>query len=173
MKDVARNRQGTLRETGKVHLLGDDINTDYIIPAVYLCLYEPEELGRHVLEGLGPEYPARLEGVRFVFAGRNFGSGSAREQAPNALLGAGIRGVVAQSFGRIFYRNSINVGLPVIECPDAVAAVEEGEEATIDLTGSVILLGTRRFAFAPFPPNVQEIILAGGIMPLLKEKLGR
>jgi 3-isopropylmalate dehydratase small subunit len=158
---------------GSVHVLGDDINTDYIIPATYLALYEPEELGRHALEGLDTGYPERLAGAKIIFAGRNFGCGSAREQAPNALLGAGIQAVVARSFGRIFYRNAINTGLPVIECGDAVDQVSDGQEVTVDLERSKIVVGDAEFGFVPFPPHIMEILDAGGMMALLARRYGK
>jgi len=157
--------------TGRAHVLGDEINTDYIIPALYLAIYEREELGLHALEGLDPSYPARLDGAKFIFAGKNFGCGSAREQAPNALLGAGIHAVVAKSFGRIFFRNSINVGLPVIECPEAVDSVQNGQEVTVDLGESQILVGNERYRFTPFPPHILEILQTGGMMALLERRL--
>lgn len=103
---------------GKVFKVGDNVNTDYIIPAKYLDLYEPEDLSPHAFEGLGEGYPKILQGHRVVVGGENFGLGSAREQAPNALKGAGIEAIVAKSFARIFYRNTLNVGVaaPVREC---------------------------------------------------------
>ena len=156
---------------GKVFKVGDNINTDYIIPAKYLDLYEPEELGKHVFEGFGNEYPERLKGYNVVIAGENFGLGSAREQAPNALKGAGIKAIVAKSFARIFYRNTLNVGILPIECFEAAEAVSQGEEMTINLERGTIVSGENSFHFPLFPNLVMELLDAGGMVPYLMEKL--
>jgi 3-isopropylmalate/(R)-2-methylmalate dehydratase small subunit len=155
---------------GKVLRLGDDINTDYIIPARYLDLYEPEELGPHAFEAYG-NYRERLKGHSIVVGGENFGLGSAREQAPNALKGAGVRAIVAKSFARIFYRNALNVGVAAIECPAAAAAIGEDEEIEIDLENGTIVAGQKIFRFPAFPPQVRELLEAGGMSLYLRKTL--
>jgi 3-isopropylmalate/(R)-2-methylmalate dehydratase small subunit len=155
---------------GKVLKLGDNINTDYIVPARYLDLYEPEELGPHAFEAYG-DYRERVQGRSIVVGGENFGLGSAREQAPNALKGAGIAAVVAKSFARIFYRNTLNVGVAVIECREAAGAIGDEEEIEIDLEGGTIRTRNQTFRFPPFPEQVRELLDAGGMTPYLKKKL--
>jgi 3-isopropylmalate/(R)-2-methylmalate dehydratase small subunit len=158
---------------GKVFKVGDNVNTDYIIPAKYLDLYEPEELGPHAFEGLGAEYSQILYGHMVVVGGDNFGLGSAREQAPNALKGAGIKAIVAKSFARIFYRNALNVGIPAIECPEAAEVINQGEMVEIDLENGVIMAGCRAFHFPHFPKQVMELLEAGGMVPFLKKVLAK
>ncbi|MBG0775989.1 MAG: 3-isopropylmalate dehydratase small subunit [Desulfovibrionaceae bacterium] len=155
---------------GKAFKVGDDVNTDYIISARYLDVYEPEELRAHLFEGLGPERAARAASCTVLVAGRNLGCGSAREQAPNALKGAGYKAVIAASAARIFFRNAINVGLPVICAPDAAEAVNDGETVAVDLAaGTIRTASGATFAFAPFPAPVRRILEAGGMYPLLAE----
>ena len=156
---------------GKVFKVGNDINTDYIIPGKYVDIYEPEELAGHAFEGLGEEYPKMLKGHSIVVAGENFGLGSAREQAPNALRGAGVKAIIARSFARIFYRNTLNVGIAAIECPEAVEAVEQEDDVEIDLERGTIVTGDRTFAFVPFSGQVRDILAAGGMLPFLKKEL--
>jgi len=159
---------------GRVFKIGDGINTDYIIPARYLDVYEPAELAAHALEGLGPDYPARLRGSAVLAAGENLGLGSAREQAPNALKGAGVRVVVAKSVARIFFRNSINVGLPVICCPEAVDAMDTGQEVRLSLEEGLLQTAPeRQFRFRPFPEPVRQILAAGGMVPFLEATIAR
>ena len=152
-------------------IFGDDINTDYIIPAKFLDLYEPADLAPHAFEGMGPEVMQRMRGRTIVVGGENFGMGSAREQAPNALKGAGIQAVIAKSFARIFYRNTINVGIAAVESPGAVEAVAEGEEMTIEIETGTIRVRDEKFSFPPFPQPVRDLLLAGGMTPLLRRKL--
>jgi len=160
---------GTIR--GKVLKLGDNINTDYIIPGRYLDLYEPEELGPHAFEGYG-DYREKVKDHPIIVAGENFGLGSAREQAPNALKGAGVTAVMAKSFARIFYRNTLNVGVPAIECREAVDAISEEEEIELDLDRGTILIGKKTFRFPVFPKQLKELLEAGGMAPYLKKRLG-
>jgi 3-isopropylmalate/(R)-2-methylmalate dehydratase small subunit len=157
--------------TGKAFKLGDDINTDYIIPGKYVDIYEPEELASHALEGLGEEYPKMLHGHSVVVAGENFGLGSAREQAPNALKGAGVKAIIAGSFARIFYRNALNVGIAAIECPEAVEAIGQDDEVHIDLDRGSIVVRERAFHFVPLSDHIRTILEAGGMVPLLKREL--
>jgi 3-isopropylmalate/(R)-2-methylmalate dehydratase small subunit len=158
---------------GRALKLGDDINTDYIIPTKYLVLYEPEDLGEHALEGLGEDYPQLIRGYDFLVAGHNFGLASAREQAPNALKGAGVKVIVAKSFARIFYRNALNVGIAAVECVEAVEATEQGDEMEIDLTRGTIASGGKLFHFTVFSDFVMSILDAGGMLPLLARDLER
>ncbi len=155
---------------GTVFKVGDDINTDYIIPAKYLDLYEPADLAPHAFAGMGPAYAERLRGCTVVVGGENFGLGSAREQAPNALKGAGIRAVIAKSFARIFYRNALNVGVAAIECPEAVEAIAAGDEVEVNLKGGSIRTKGKEFRFPPFPKPVMDLLEKGGMVPFLKKR---
>jgi 3-isopropylmalate/(R)-2-methylmalate dehydratase small subunit len=156
---------------GKAFKLGDDINTDYFIPGKYVDLYEPEELADHALEGLGEEYPRLLKGHSVLVAGENCGLGSAREQAPNALKGAGVKAIIAKTFARIFYRNTLNVGIAAIECPEAVEAIGQEDDVRIDLERGTIVLRDKTFNFAPFPEQIRSLLQAGGMVPFLKKEL--
>ncbi len=156
---------------GRVFKVGDNINTDYIIPGKYLDMFEPEELDRHAFEGLGEEYPKRLIGHSVVVAGENFGMGSAREQAPNALKGAGVKAIIAKTFARIFFRNAVNVGVAAIECPEAVDAIEPEDDVEIDLERGTIVVKGERYHFPPFAQEVRKILEVGGMVPYLKREL--
>jgi 3-isopropylmalate/(R)-2-methylmalate dehydratase small subunit len=155
---------------GKVLKLGDNINTDEIIPAAYLNVSEPSFLAQHCLEGLDKNFPARIVPGSIIVAGRNFGCGSSREHAPLAIKGAGISCVIAESFARIFYRNSINIGLPILECPEAVRQINEGDTLEVDISaGTISKKGNANgnenvWATTPFPEFMQKIIAAGGLM---------
>jgi 3-isopropylmalate/(R)-2-methylmalate dehydratase small subunit len=161
----------TLR--GKVHRLGANVDTDVIIPARYLNTTDPAELAKHCLEDLDPTFPLRVRPGDVIVADENFGSGSSREHAPVAIKGAGIACVVASTFARIFYRNSINVGLPIVECREIVEVTKEGDELEIDLVSGKITNLTRGVTAAavPFPDFMRHIIEAGGLVPYLHEKL--
>src|ERR1700744_60081 len=132
---------------GRVYKFGDNINSDIIIPGRWLIYIDRERLGQHAFEMLGEGFPDKLRSFDILVAGRNFGCGSAREQAATAIQGLGIKAVVASSFARTFYRNAINDGLPIVECPDLYAAVEEGDRIRIDLAASRILLRSKEYAF--------------------------
>ena len=153
---------------------GDDIDTDVIIPARYLTSSDEKELGLHALEGLDPGFADEVRQGDVVVAGRNFGCGSSREHAPLALRGAGVSVVAASSFARIFFRNAINTGLPVLVCPEAVEATETGDDLEIDVSSGTIFNGTKemRFAARPHPEFVLEIIERGGLVPWVRERLG-
>lgn len=151
---------------------GDDVNTDVIIPGRYLVSIDPVELATHAFEPLGEEVQQRLFASKVVVAGRNFGCGSAREQAATALLGAGVEAVIACSFARVFFRNAINTGLIAIECPEAVSVARDGDTVTVDyLAGQLAVNGTA-FSFAPYPPSLQAIVEAGGLLPYLEKLEG-
>lgn len=156
---------------GKVFKFGDNVNSDVIIPGRYLIYIEPDKLAEHAFEVLGPEYPAKLAGFDILVSGRNFGCGSAREQAATALIGLGMRAVVAASFSRTFYRNAINAGLPIVECPELVEAAQEGDEITIDLSAGKIDRNGEGYGFPKFPDSLQALLEAGGLAAYLKATL--
>lgn len=151
---------------GRAWRLGTNIDTDAILPANYMNLSDPQELGRHCLEGLDPDFPRKLQAGDLLVAGSNFGCGSSREHAPLAIKAAGVGAVVAASFARIFYRNALNIGLPIVECPEAVEAVSTGDRLKIDLAAGLLLHLERgtSYRLPPFPPFMQELIAAGGLM---------
>lgn len=154
---------------GKVLKLGDNINTDEIIPAAYLNLSEPSFLAQHCLEGLDKSFPSRIAPGDIIVAGRNFGCGSSREHAPLAIKGAGISCIIASSFARIFYRNCINIGLPILECPAAVQEINDGDILEIDISAGTIskkdgVNESATWVVPPFPDFIQKIITAGGLM---------
>jgi len=164
---------GTVLKGKIVKVLGNDIDTDVIIPGKYLTLTKPEELGKHALEPLIPGFCKLVKpGADILVAGRNFGCGSSREHAVLALKGAGIRAVIAESFARIFYRNAINNGLWVIECPNIVNKVKEGDEVIINLTEGWIQLPTsEKLPIKPVPEEILKIVKAGGLIPYLRKKV--
>ena len=159
--------------TGKVHRFGHDINTDEIIPARYLNTSDPGELAKHAMEDADPDFMRKMRPGDFIVAGKNFGCGSSREHAPIALKAAGLSGIIAESFARIFYRNAFNMGLPIFEAPEAAAALKDGEEIRVDLdTGEIVVKATGvRFSSQPIPPFMQELLADGGLMAHLKKKL--
>jgi 3-isopropylmalate/(R)-2-methylmalate dehydratase small subunit len=156
---------------GKVFKFGDNVNSDIIIPGRYLIYIDAERLSQHAFEVLGDSFPAKLRNYQILVAGRNFGCGSAREQAATAIRGLGINAVVASSFSRTFYRNAINDGLPIIECPELHAAVAEGDELRIDLAGSLIFHRERQYSFPKLPDSVRGILEMGGLAEYLKSRL--
>jgi 3-isopropylmalate/(R)-2-methylmalate dehydratase small subunit len=156
------------RIQGKVFKFGDNINSDIIIPGRYLIYIEPEKLARHAFEVLGEGYPQKLTQFDIFVAGRNFGCGSAREQAATAIQGLGVKAVVACSFARTFYRNAINSGLTIIECPELYDAVLEGDEIQIDLVAGEIRRSGTTYAFPRFPDSVRELLKMGGLAEYLK-----
>jgi 3-isopropylmalate/(R)-2-methylmalate dehydratase small subunit len=156
---------------GKVWKLGDHIDTDVLYPGKYLPLLEPAEMARHALEGLDPEFPKKLKPGDMIVAGSNFGCGSSREQAAACLKSAGIACVVAKSFARIFFRNAVNLGLPVVECREASGAVETGDVISVDFEAGVIRTTKGDLRFPALPAMVMEILDAGGLIPQVKKKL--
>lgn len=152
----------------KIWKYGDNVNTDLIFPGKYTyTLRKPEDIAAHALEDLDPTFAKNVKPGDVIFGGRNFGCGSSREQAASCLKYGGAAAIVAESFARIFYRNVINQGLPAIVCPEAVAAANAGDPVEIDLERSQIRLLAGTFAFQPFPPNVQALLQAGGLVPFL------
>jgi len=152
-----------MRIEGIVIKVGDHIDTDVIIPGRYLGITDPVELGKHALEGLDPSFPARLKPGVILVAGRNFGCGSSREEAPVALKAAGVRCIVAESFARIFYRNAINIGLPIVECSGIQSYVRDGDRLSVDLSSGVIEAVDRQFRFKPLPDFILRILEDGGL----------
>ncbi len=158
--------------TGRVWTFGDDISTDHIIAGRYLTSADPKVLSEHAMENVDPQFAKKVKPGDVIVAGTNFGCGSSREQAPIALRAAGVSCVVANTFARIFFRNSINIGFPVVECPGLHEKVQEGETVTVDLAaGHVLLPSGERVLFQPLPPNLLEILNAGGLVPKLRAEL--
>lgn len=158
---------------GKSWKFGDNINTDEIIPARYLNTTDTKELASHCMEDADPNFMKKIKGGDVIVAGENFGCGSSREHAPISIKAAGLSCVIAKSFARIFFRNAINIGLPIFECPEAAAQIQEGDEVEVNLATGEILNITKkmRFKFEPFPQEMQEIIQAGGLMNFVKKKM--
>jgi len=158
---------------GKVHKYGRDIDTDVIIPARYLNTSDPKELGKHALEDLDSGFISKVLQGDILIADENFGCGSSREHAPIAIKAAGISCVIAKSFARIFYRNSINMGLPILECLEAVDGISAGDEVKVDTnTGEITNLSTGEvFKAASFPDFIQGIMEKGGLISYLKSKV--
>jgi len=157
---------------GIAHKYGDHVDTDVIIPARYLNTPDPKELAAHCMEDIDKEFIRKVQPGDILAAGVNFGCGSSREHAPIAIKAAGISCVIAASFARIFYRNAINIGLPILECPAASAAIAGGDEVTVDFSTGTITDKTQGETYhaEPFPPFIQDIIEQGGLMASLKAK---
>lgn len=158
---------------GKVWTFGHDIDTDAIIPARYLNTTDGKELANHCMEDADPQFVDKISPGDIIVAGKNFGCGSSREHAPIAIKAAGISCVIAESFARIFYRNAINTGLPILESKEASEALKGGEEVQVDLEKGEIkeLASERTFQAVPFPPFMQEIIRSGGLINYVKERV--
>ncbi len=162
-----------MKVQGKIHKYGDNIDTDVIIPARYLNTSSHEELAAHCMEDIDPEFVNTVKPGEIMVAGKNFGCGSSREHAPIAIKASGISCVIAASFARIFYRNAINIGLPILECEDAVDNIDADDEVIVDFdTGIITNLSTNSIYTAqPFPPFIQNIITSGGLLNSIKDKL--
>ncbi|MFO7866505.1 MAG: 3-isopropylmalate dehydratase small subunit [Candidatus Aminicenantes bacterium] len=157
---------------GKIWKYGDNVNTDVIFPGKHTYSpMEPEEMAAHALEDLDPEFAGKVQRGDFVVAGRNFGCGSSREQAAVCLKYAGVQAVIAGSFARIFFRNAINQGLPVIQCPDLAEHVETGDVIDLDLEKGVIKSGEKEFFFPQLPDSVRGILKEGGLIPFTRKRL--
>ena len=156
---------------GRIFKFGDNINSDVIIPGRYLIYIDREKLAQHAFEMLGDGFPDKLRNFDILVAGRNFGCGSAREQAATAIQGLGIKAVVACSFARTFYRNAINDGLPIVECPELYAAVQEGDEIRIDLAGGKIVHGSDQYSYPVMAESVRKILELGGLAEYLKSQM--
>lgn len=160
--------------SGKALIYGDNINTDIIIPSKYLTSLDPTEFAKHAMEGLDPDFTEKAKGGVVIVAGRNFGCGSSREQAPIALKYAGVRCILAESFARIFYRNAINIGLPVLESPGITKQVNEGDRLTVNLEQGRVTNVTRNgdFEALRLPDFIIEIVQNGGLIEHLRRKRG-
>ncbi len=159
---------------GDVIKYGRDVDTDCIIAARYLTTSDPAELAKHCMQDLDETFVSRVKQGDLIVAEENFGCGSSREHAPIAIKASGVSVVIAKSFARIFYRNSINIGLPIMECPEAVDGISDGDNVSVDADTGVITNHTtgKTFQAQPFPPFIQEIIEAGGLIARTKQKLG-
>ena len=160
-----------MKAQGTVFKYGDNIDTDVIIPARYLNTQNPQELAAHCMEDIDKTFITRVQPGDIMVGGENFGCGSSREHAPLAIKTAGVSCVIAKSFARIFYRNAINIGLPILECPAASEAIANGDTVAVDFDTGLITDETtgQSFEAAPFPPFIQKIITAGGLLNSLKE----
>jgi len=159
---------------GRAWVYGDNIDTDVIIPARYLVTSDPEELARHCMEDIDTTFAQSVKPGDIIAAGSNFGCGSSREHAPLAIKGAGVSCVIAPSFARIFYRNAINVGLPILECAEA-RRISKGDEIEADLSNGIITNVTKgeTYTAKPFPEFIQNIIELGGLAPYVRSRLGK
>ena len=158
---------------GTAFRYGRDVDTDVIIPARYLNTSDPAELAKHCLEDLDPTFVSRVKKGDIIVADENFGCGSSREHAPVAIKAAGVSVVIAKSFARIFYRNAINIGLPIMECPEAADAISDGDVVYVDADTGVVRDETTGATFQaqPFPPFIQEIINEGGLVARTKRQM--
>ncbi|NLD71609.1 MAG: 3-isopropylmalate dehydratase small subunit [Chloroflexi bacterium] len=159
--------------SGRVWKYGDNVDTDAIIPARYLNMSAESELAAHCMEDLDPEFIGKVAPGDIIVAGKNFGCGSSREHAPVAIKGAGVSCVIAETFARIFFRNSINIGLPILECPEAAQDAETGHRLEVDLAAGVIRnvdLG-REYQATAYPPFMLDLIAAGGLIEYTRRKI--
>ena len=159
--------------TGRAWAYGDDVNTDVIFPGKYTyTVTNINEFAKHALEDLDSDFAKQVKPDDVIVGGKNFGCGSSREQAAVCIKLSGVRAIIARSFGRIFFRNCVNNGVLPIVCPDAVSAIEYGEEITIDLDRNMVVTPRGEYAFPPLSPSVMAIIDSGGLIPMLRRKLG-
>jgi 3-isopropylmalate/(R)-2-methylmalate dehydratase small subunit len=158
---------------GHVWKFGANVDTDVIIPVRYLTSFDPVELGKHCLEGIDPEFSQKVQPGDIIVAAENFGCGSSREHAPVAIRGAGVGCVIASTFARIFFRNALNIGLPIVESAEAAQRIEAGDTVELDVTSGRIINHTRgeTYQAEPFPPFVQELVAVGGLVPYVARRL--
>ncbi|NLV17656.1 MAG: 3-isopropylmalate dehydratase small subunit [Syntrophomonadaceae bacterium] len=158
---------------GKVYKFGSDIDTDAIIPARYLNTSDPQELARHCMEDADPNFPSVVQQGDIIVADKNFGCGSSREHAPIAIKAAGVSLVIARSFARIFYRNSVNIGLPILECPDCIDEIQTGDRLEVNLIKGEIKNNStgKTYQAQPFPDFMQGIMDKGGLIEYVREKV--
>ena len=159
--------------SGKVFKYGDNVDTDVIIPARYLNAPSPEELAKHCMEDIDASFAATVKPGDIMVGGANFGCGSSREHAPISIRACGVRCVIAASFARIFYRNSINIGFPILECPEAAAAIQNGDTVSVDFaTGKIVDETTgETFQAVALPPFIEKIVEHNGLLPYLKARM--
>ncbi len=157
---------------GTAHRYGDHVDTDVIIPARYLASQDPQELAAHCMEDIDQDFRAKSKPGDIMIAGLNFGCGSSREHAPIAIKAAGVSCVIAKNFARIFYRNAINIGLAILECPAASEGISEGDQVSVDFDSGVITNVTKNETYQaePFPPFIKDMIAKGGLMASLRAK---
>ncbi len=155
---------------GKIFRFHNDVDTDQIIASQYLLFPTIEEMKSHTFESLDPEFPQKVQPGDFVVAGENFGCGSSREQAPSVLKALGVEAVVAKSFARIFYRNAINIGLPVVVCRELYDAVETGQEMTLDMQAGTVTANGKTYTCTRLPEKMQEILNQGGLIASLNQE---
>ena len=157
---------------GIVFKFGDNVDTDVIIPARYLNSSDPKELATHCMEDIDPEFVNKVSQGDIIVATKNFGCGSSREHAPIAIKAAGVSCVIAQTFARIFYRNAINIGLPIIECPEAAKRIDEGDEVEVDFDSGIITNQTKKETYQgqAFPPFMQKIIDCEGLVNYINQQ---
>jgi 3-isopropylmalate/(R)-2-methylmalate dehydratase small subunit len=162
-----------MKVSGPAMKFGNNVDTDVVLPGKYLVLVDPYELAKHALEGLDPDFPDKAKSGVIIVGGKNFGCGSSREQAPLALKYSGVKCVIAESFARIFFRNAINIGLPVIECKGISAAVDNGDELTVDFEAGTVqdLSKGKSFQVAKLPPFILEILSDGGLIENLRRRM--
>ncbi|PNT91484.1 3-isopropylmalate dehydratase small subunit [Clostridium thermosuccinogenes] len=162
-----------MKAQGKVIKYGNNVDTDVIIPARYLNTSDPAELAKHCMEDIDKDFVNKVEKGSIMVAGKNFGCGSSREHAPIAIKASGISCVIAETFARIFYRNSINIGLPILECPEAARDISDGDQVSVDFdTGKIINLTTgKEYLSNPFPEFIKKIIASDGLMGYVKNQL--
>ena len=161
-----------MKALGHVFKYGDNVDTDVIIPARYLNSYDAQELASHAMADIDPEFVNKVQSGDIIVANKNFGCGSSREHAPLCLKTAGVSCVIAETFARIFYRNAINIGLPIIECPEAAKAIKAGDEVTVDFDSGIITDETtgEKFKGQAFPPFMQKIIDCEGLVNYINQK---
>ncbi len=159
------------RITGRVWVLGEDVDTDVIYPGKYLPILEPSEMAKHALEGVDAEFPSKLMAGDIIVAGPGFGCGSSREQAATCIKSAGVAAVVAGSFARIFFRNAVNQGLPLVQA-DLRGFLREGDQLTIDFDSAEVVAGGKRIPFPRLDPSVMSILNEGGLIPAVRKRLG-
>lgn len=161
-----------MKASGSVFKYGDNVDTDVIIPARYLNSSDPAELATHCMEDIDKEFVKRVKKGDIIVANKNFGCGSSREHAPIAIKAAGVSCVIAETFARIFYRNAINIGLPIVECPEAAEAISAGDEVEVDFDSGLIVNKTTGMNYKgqPFPEFMQKIIKAEGLVNYINHK---
>ena len=157
---------------GTVFKYGDNVDTDVIIPARYLNSSDPKELAAHCMEDIDKDFTTKVKSGDIIVAAKNFGCGSSREHAPIAIKASGVSIVIAETFARIFYRNSINIGLPIMECPEAAREIQSGDQVEVDLDSGIVTDVTQGKSWKgqAFPPFMQNIISAGGLIPYINSK---
>ena len=160
-----------MQAKGSVFKYGDNVDTDVIIPARYLAIADPKELAEHCMEDIDKEFVKKVQPGDIMVANKNFGCGSSREHAPIALKASEVSCVIAKTFARIFYRNSINIGFPILECPEAAEEIQPGDVVSVDFDSGLITDETtgKRYQAQPFPASIQKIIQSGGLLESIKE----